>query len=159
MVVSGHTHAPYVCDIKDPAGQDRLVTSASSFGRLFTETTLTYDRRTQDIVRASVEGANILVTRDVAEGPGADGDHRRVQERSSRPSPARSSATSHADVTARRTNAAGESALGDLIADAQLADASVGVRRPRSRSIAFMNPGGIRADLTYAGVQVGRGAG
>src|SRR6476659_4779482 len=31
MVVSGHTHQPYVCDIKDPAGQDRLVTSAPSF--------------------------------------------------------------------------------------------------------------------------------
>ena len=31
--------------------QSRLVTSASSFGRLFTDTDLTYDRRTQDIVR------------------------------------------------------------------------------------------------------------
>ena len=46
MVVSGHTHQPYVCNIPDPAGQQRLVTSASSFGRLVTETTLDYDRRT-----------------------------------------------------------------------------------------------------------------
>ena len=60
---------PYVCDIKDPAGQDRLVTSASSFGRLFTDTNLKYDRRTQDIVRASVEGSNLLVTRNVAKDP------------------------------------------------------------------------------------------
>ena len=43
----GHTHQPYVCNIPDPDGQPRLVTSASSFGRLFTETDLTYDRRTQ----------------------------------------------------------------------------------------------------------------
>ena len=44
MIVSGHTHQPYVCDMQDPAGQSRLVTSASSFGRLFTETELTYDK-------------------------------------------------------------------------------------------------------------------
>ena len=56
MVISGHTHQPYVCNVPDPKGQPRLVTSASSFGRLFTETDLTYDRRTSDIVRASVKG-------------------------------------------------------------------------------------------------------
>ena len=53
---------------------------------------------------------------------------------------------------------AGESALGDLIADAQLTDPSVvgGFAKP---VIAFMNPGGIRADLTAGGVQVGRARG
>lgn len=54
MVICGHTHQPYVCDVKDPRGRARLVTSASSFGRLFTQTDLTYDRRTRDIVRSSV---------------------------------------------------------------------------------------------------------
>ena len=38
MIVSGHTHQPYVCTLPDPAGKPRLVTSASSFGRLYTET-------------------------------------------------------------------------------------------------------------------------
>src|SRR3954452_2183078 len=38
MVISGHTHQPYVCDVPDPKGHSRMVTSASSFGRLFTET-------------------------------------------------------------------------------------------------------------------------
>src|SRR5690242_5532050 len=33
LIVSGHTHAAYVCDIPDPSGQPRLVTSAASFGR------------------------------------------------------------------------------------------------------------------------------
>ena len=28
MVVTGHTHQPYVCNVPDPAGQQRLVTSA-----------------------------------------------------------------------------------------------------------------------------------
>src|SRR4029079_10662626 len=48
MVISGHTHQPYVCNIPAPAGQPRLVTSASSFGRLFTDTELKYDLRTHD---------------------------------------------------------------------------------------------------------------
>ena len=45
-------------------------------------------------------------------------------------------------------NAAGESPLGDLIADAQLADPSTttGGKVP---VVAFMNPGGVRADLVY----------
>ena len=62
MVVSGHTHQPYVCDVKDPSGRSRLLTSASSFGRLFTETELLYNKRTRDIVRSSVKGSNVQVT-------------------------------------------------------------------------------------------------
>ena len=69
MVVSGHTHQPYVCQVKDPAGRPRLLTSASSFGRLFTETDLLYNRRTNDIVRGSVKGANFQVSRDVTPDP------------------------------------------------------------------------------------------
>ena len=34
LVVTGHTHQPYVCNIPDPAGRNRLVTSAASFGRV-----------------------------------------------------------------------------------------------------------------------------
>jgi 5'-nucleotidase len=52
-----------------------------------------------------------------------------------------------ADIT-RTQNAAGESALGDVIADAQLDatnDPGFG-----EAVVAFMNPGGIRADLAYA---------
>jgi 2',3'-cyclic-nucleotide 2'-phosphodiesterase (5'-nucleotidase family) len=145
MVVSGHTHQPYICDIKDPAGQDRLVTSASSFGRLFTETNLKYDRRTQDIVRASVEGSNLLVTRNVAKDPAQT---KIIADYGKAIAPIASKVIGHinADVT-RTGNPAGESALGDLIADAQLNDPSVvgGFAKP---VIAFMNPGGIRADLT-----------
>ena len=51
-----------------------------------------------------------------------------------------------ADIT-RAQNAAGESALGDVIADAQLADT-----RPANKGnavVAFMNPGGIRTDLIF----------
>jgi len=147
MIVSGHTHQPYVCNIPDPAGQPRLVTSASSFGRLFTETTLTYDKETKDIVRASVAGSNMLVTRDVARDPKQTA---LITQYKTLVTPIASKVIGHitADVT-RTPNAAGETPLGDLIADAQLADPST-VTGGQKPVIAFMNPGGIRADLTFA---------
>ncbi|ROR90085.1 bifunctional metallophosphatase/5'-nucleotidase [Nocardioides aurantiacus] len=145
MVVSGHTHNPYVCDVKDPAGQDRLVTSASSFGRLVTETNLTYDKASKDIVRASVEGANLQVTRDVPKDRAQTALIAKYKELV-RPIASRVLGSIGADVT-RTPTTSGESALGDLIADAQLADDSV-VTGGDEPVIAFMNPGGIRADLT-----------
>ena len=147
MIVSGHTHQPYICDIKDPAGQDRLVTSASSFGRLYTDTELTYDRRTQDIVRAKVESSNVLVTRNVAKDPAQT---KIITDYNTAIAPVASRVIGHITTDVTRTgNPAGESPLGDLIADAQLADKSVvdGFSPP---VIAFMNPGGIRAELSFA---------
>lgn len=152
MVVSGHTHAPYVCDIKDPAGQQRMVTSASSFGRLVTDTSFEYDRRTQDIVRTSVKSANVVVTRD-AKAPELTKlvtDYQKLVA----PIAGRVLGSITSDVGRSNTenpgsvNAGGESQLGDLIADAQLADPTV-VTGGQTPQIAFMNPGGIRAPLTY----------
>ena len=147
MIVSGHTHQPYVCNVPDPKGQSRLVTSASSFGRLFTETNLTFDRRTQDIVRASVKGTNMIVTRDV---PKAADETKIIDTYKTLIAPIANKVVGKitADVT-RTQNAAGESTLGDLIADAQVNDPSViiGGQKP---VVAFMNPGGIRGDLTFA---------
>ena len=147
MIVSGHTHQPYVCDIPDPKGHDRLVTSASSFGRLYTDTELTYDRKKRDIVRSSVEGANMPVTRDQAD-----------PEQTSliahylelvKPIASKEIGQITGDVTKTPpVGGTGESQLGDLIADAQLADPST-VTNGKTPVIAFMNPGGIRADLTY----------
>ncbi|HET8604286.1 MAG TPA: bifunctional metallophosphatase/5'-nucleotidase [Marmoricola sp.] len=156
MVISGHTHQPYVCDIPDPAGHDRMVTSASSFGRLFTDTEMTYDRRTQDIVRSSVVSNNELVTRGVT--PDA-GENALIATYKELVRPIASKVIGHiTDDVTRASNPAGESVLGDLIADAQLADPSV-VTNGEKPVIAFMNPGGIRADLTYANSPYGEAPG
>ena len=156
MVISGHTHQPYVCDVKDPAGRDRLVTSASSFGRLFTETDLKYSRAAGDIVRSSVKGTNMLVTRDVAKDP-AETAIIDTYTQLVRPIASRVIGSITTDVT-RVPNAAGEEPLGDLIADAQLADPST-VTNGQTPVIAFMNPGGIRADLTYSASPYGEAPG
>jgi len=145
MIISGHTHQPYVCNVKDPKGQQRLVTSASSFGRLFTETNLTFDRRTQDIVRASVKGNNLIVTRDRT--PAADETSLiKTYKTLIAPIANKQLGTIAADLT--RSSIA-ESTLGDLIADAQVNDPTV-VTGGKTPVVAFMNPGGIRADLLYA---------
>ena len=156
MVVSGHTHQPYVCKVKDPAGHDRLLTSASSFGRMFTETNLTYDMRTRDIVRGSVRGSNIQVTRDVK--PDAD-QLSLIDLYKTLVKPIASKVIGHVTGDVDRTgNASGETPLGDLIADAQLADPST-VTGEQKPVIAFMNPGGIRADLTFASSPYGEAPG
>ncbi|MGK5498751.1 bifunctional metallophosphatase/5'-nucleotidase [Streptomyces sp. URMC 125] len=143
-LITGHTHQPYVCSIPDPEGNDRLVTSAASYGRLFTELTMEYDRRTRDIVRTSVEGTNHVVHRDREKAADIAGliDYWKAL---AEPVANRPIGWISEDITADR--AAVESPLGDLVADAQLAHARE--LDPRA-DLALMNPGGIRADLTHA---------
>lgn len=162
-LVTGHTHQAYVCTIPDPAGNPRLVTSAASFGRLYTDTTLTYDRRTGDIVRTAVKGsgkhgskhhgptpsnpvsANHLVSRD--QKPAKDMTDLIARWNTlAAPIANRPQGYISADINGRGSTAP-EKPLGNLIADAQLeglAPADKG-----GAVVAFMNPGGIRADLVY----------
>ncbi|BFO22723.1 bifunctional metallophosphatase/5'-nucleotidase [Streptomyces sp. KM77-8] len=141
-LVTGHTHNAYVCTIPDPAGKPRMVTSAASFGRLYTDTTLTYDRATGDIARTAVKSANHVVTRDVPRAP----DMTRLIEKwntLAAPIGNRPIGYISGDIVKDGT----ESPLGDLIADAQLA---YGRTLDAETDLALMNPGGIRASLTYA---------
>ncbi|WP_328720823.1 bifunctional metallophosphatase/5'-nucleotidase [Streptomyces sp. NBC_00247] len=145
-LVTGHTHTAYVCTIPDPAGKPRMVTSAASFGKLYTDTTLTYDRRTDDIVRTSVKSANHVVTRDQAKASDMTALIARWNALAA-PIASRPQGYISADINGRGSTAL-EKPLGNLIADAQaegLAPADQG-----GAQVAFMNPGGIRADLVYA---------
>ncbi|MFE5261700.1 bifunctional metallophosphatase/5'-nucleotidase [Streptomyces coelicoflavus] len=140
-LVTGHTHNAYVCTIPDPAGNPRMVTSASSFGRLYTDTTLTYDRATGDIARTSVKSANHVVTRDVQKAP----DMTRLIDRwSTLAAPIGNRPIGYVSADINRDGT--ESPLGDLIADAQFA---YGKAQDPETDLALMNPGGIRAPLTY----------
>ncbi len=140
-LVTGHTHQAYACTIPDPAGNPRMVTSASSFGRLYTDTTLTYDRWTGDIARTAVKSANHVVTRDVAKAADMTG---LIAKWNTLAAPIASRPIGY--IAGEIGNAGTESPLGDMIADAQLAYArSV----DPEADIALMNPGGIRAGLTY----------
>ncbi|PGH49189.1 bifunctional UDP-sugar hydrolase/5'-nucleotidase [Streptomyces sp. Ru87] len=145
-LVTGHTHQAYACTIPDPAGNPRTVTSASSFGRLYTDTTLTYDRRTKDIVRTGVESANHIVRRDQ---PKAADMTSLVERWNELAAPIANRPIGHitADIPGRGAGTY-ESPLGDVISDAQLA--AMAPEDKGGAEIALMNPGGIRADLTHA---------
>jgi 5'-nucleotidase len=148
VVISGHTHQPYNCVI-----DGKLVTSAFSFGRLVTKIDLTINRATGEVVSMSAD--NRIVTRDVPKDNLLTALIAKYQAIAA-PLENRIIGSITATIT-RTNNAAGESALGDVIADAQLyatTDPGNG-----GAVIAFMNPGGIRADLTYASSPAGEGDG
>jgi len=141
-LVTGHTHNAYVCTIPDPSGRPRMVTSASSFGRLYTDTTLTYDHRTGDIVRTAVKSANHVVSRDV---PKAADMTELISKWNTLAAPIGNRPIGY--IAGDINNTGTESPMGDLIADAQLAH---GKELDPKTSLALMNPGGVRAGLTYA---------
>lgn len=137
VVVSGHTHRAYVCQI-----DGRLVTSGDKYGTLVTAIDLKLDPATRDIVSARAENvivANASLAKDPEQTALIDAYDKLSAPIANRP------AGSVTQTLSRVPNEAGESALGDVIADAQLAatkDAKDG-----SAVIALTNPGGIRTDI------------
>ncbi len=147
VVISAHTHLPYVCN--NFQGTGKLLTSASSFGRLITDIDLTIDHHSKEITDA--KALNVIVTRDVAPDQ-RELDLIKKYDDLSRPISQAVVGTITGDIT-QAAAANGESALGDVIADAQLF--STEQDHHGNADVAFMNPGGIRADLLYAGSATG----
>jgi 5'-nucleotidase len=157
LVVSGHTHRFYTCTLPNRAGTS-VVTSAGTNGQLITDTDYTLDRRTRKF--ASITAKNVIVENGVPDGNGGwqrdangvflrnpatvDPQAKKVADKyraAVAPIANRIVGAITADIT-RTASPAGESALGDVIADAQLA-----YTRANGAVIALMNPGGIRADF------------
>jgi 5'-nucleotidase len=141
---------------------DKLVTSASSFGRLVTDIDLSIDRRTGDVLTASAN--NVIVDRTEAKDPEQTA---LIQHYQTALGPVESEVVGTTAVALDRNRerlyqigvnqngeaiyALGEATLGNVIADAQLAatDDEAGA------VAAFMNPGGVRADLNAGEVTYG----
>lgn len=137
VVVSGHTHRAYVCDI-----DGRLVTSGDKYGTLVTAIDLKLDPATRDIVSARAENvivSNASLAKDPEQTALIDAYDKLSAPIANRP------AGSVTQTLSRVPNDAGESALGDVIADAQLAATSNA--KDGSAVIALTNPGGIRTDI------------
>ncbi|MDO8447176.1 MAG: bifunctional metallophosphatase/5'-nucleotidase [Rhodoferax sp.] len=149
LVISGHTHQAYSCLINNVAGKPVRVTSAGQYARALSDIDVTIDTRTKDAVAITASNMNVgTSTSAVVQDPSLLEVVNHYVSLSAVPA-ARVVGTIAATIT-RAANNAGESALGDVIADAQLA-ATSSVSTGAALA-AFMNPGGIRADLPFAAV-------
>jgi len=152
LVISAHTHAAYICRTPARSGNPVLVTSAASYGRVLTEIDATIDTKTGKMT--AVTARNRVVDRtNLAIEP--DPAVQRIVDRYATltaPMVHRVVGAVTAEIT-RAPNDAGESAMGDLIADAQLETTSAVTAG--GAQIAFMNDGGIRAGLADGKVTFG----
>jgi 5'-nucleotidase len=140
IVVSGHTHRAYVCNI-----DGRLVTSADKYGTLVTEIDVTLDRKTRDIT--SAKAGNTIVKTELPK----DAEQTKLiaaYDALAKPIAARP-AGRISETLSRDPNRAGESVLGDIIADAQLA--ATAAEANGGAVIALTNPGGIRNSIPKNG--------
>jgi 5'-nucleotidase len=138
VFITGHTHQAYNAII-----DGHIVTEAGTTGNVLTDIDLVISKKTHDVIKGS--SRNIIVSRDV---PKDSKVAELVKEYKSQVAPLANRVIGN--ITGNITtvaNDSGESALGDVIADAQLystSNSSYG-----SAVVAFTNPGGIRADLIY----------
>ncbi|MBR1146305.1 bifunctional UDP-sugar hydrolase/5'-nucleotidase [Bradyrhizobium sp. AUGA SZCCT0431] len=138
IVVSGHTHQAYVCEI-----DGRLVTSGDKYGTIVTAIDVKLDPKSRDIISARASNT-IVRTATYARNPEQtaliEAYDRVAAPIANRP------AGSITETLSRVPNNAGESPLGDVIADAQLAATSAPANG--GAVMAFTNPGGVRIDIT-----------
>jgi 5'-nucleotidase len=151
-IFTGHSHQQYNCVINDPAGAPRTVIQGASFGRLLSVIDLKINQKSRDVVRSATVAHNEIVTRTVTPDPAVQ---KLVDEAKAKSAPIanRKVGTIAGNLPAAGA-ASGESPLGDVIADAQLEGT-----QSNGAQIAMTNPGGIRADLTYASSANGEGDG
>ena len=137
VVISGHTHQAYVCEI-----DGRLVTSGDKNGTLVTAIDVRLDPATRDIISARAD--NVIVrtavyARDPEQTALIASYDKVAAPIANRP------AGSITETLSRTPNDAGESVLGDIVADAQLA--ATRADKDGGAVIAFTNPGGVRTDI------------
>ncbi|CAA9453977.1 MAG: 5'-nucleotidase [uncultured Rubrobacteraceae bacterium] len=138
-VIGGHSHT-----FMNTRVDGKLLVQALSFGAAIDDVDLRIDRKTKDVVSSSAE---VVTTFQDAVQPDPEVDALVAgYEEQIAPVANRVVGTAAENVT-RTATPAGESALGDLIADAQRGFAGA--------DFAFMNPGGIRADIASGEVTYG----
>ena len=158
VIVSAHTHNEYNCTITT-GGVTRLITSAASFGRILTDIDLTIDDKSGELVQASANNSivdnalNLRVNSSTVRQPDPSKQDPQVAAvvnqyvTASAPLANKVIGRIQGDLTRTGSPNLGEETLGDVIADSQLAaTAPAGLGNAQ---IAFMNPGGIRADMPF----------
>ncbi|WP_225853617.1 ExeM/NucH family extracellular endonuclease [Micromonospora sp. AMSO31t] len=149
VILSGHTHQPYAFMVPVPGTSKlRPVLQAEDYGVKLGKVTLTYDPATKSVTDAEPQLLDVVgAPQDptVAAIVAAAKDRAGVLGQ-------QPLGSITGDIKRAYTNGnedrGKESALGNFIADVQLAGTKDAGRG--GAQIAFMNPGGLRADLLYA---------
>ena len=156
LVISVHTHQAYNCQILNRKGHLIPVTSANAQGRILTDITMTVDAATDDV--SNITATNIAVEQGHAGISPNIAIKSIVNHYKTLSIPLANRVIGSISKTLTNTpSAAGESVLGDMIADAQLLQTKgIGIGEAE---VAFMNSDGIRADLAYTSSTIGEGDG
>jgi 5'-nucleotidase len=147
VVLSGHTHEFTNAYLSNSAGNPVLVTQAYSYSMAFAEVDLVLDPATGDIVRKTAR--IIPAYADVPPGTTPDPEASLLLNASEilvGPSINQVVGTAATDIT-REQDAAGESALGDLVVDAQ--------RNAMLADVCFLSSGSIRDDVSAGNITWG----
>ena len=134
LVISGHSHTGYLCEV-----DGKVVTQADAYGHLLSRIKLTLDPATKAV--ADIQVRNVVMTPDAFKPDAGLSAYLADVRAKSREVLAKPVARIAAGLS-RHEAPSGESALGDVIADA-----AVAATRDQGAQIGFMNPGGIRKDL------------
>ena len=150
VIFSGHTHQPYAFQVPVP-GTDRLrpVVQAEDYGKRVGRVNLTFDPATGSVTAADAELVDVVgAPEDPAVADIVAAAKARAEELGQQPLGEITADIRRAYNDEGNEDRGKESVLGNFIADVQLA----GTRDPGrgGAQIAFMNPGGLRADLLYA---------
>src|SRR5713226_6431113 len=114
VVISGHTHQAYVCEI-----DGRLVTSGDKYGTLVTAIDLKLDPVTRDVISAKAD--NVIVRTGVYAKDPEQTALLAAYDKVAAPIANRRAGTITATLSRVPNMTTGESVLGDIVADAQLA--------------------------------------
>ncbi len=139
LVIAGHTNDEFVCEI-----DGKVVTMADNAGRLFTDIDVTLDKKSKDMTVVSVN--NLPNLQSATDDPDVQAI---IDKYNTLSAPLANSVIGSVstDIT-RVDDAEGESPLGQVIADAQLAaTAPAGFGEA---VVAFMNKGGVRDEIDFA---------
>ncbi|KYQ85469.1 bifunctional metallophosphatase/5'-nucleotidase [Acinetobacter sp. NRRL B-65365] len=159
VVVSGHTHQSYICDYSTKNPQKPfLLTSAGQYGTIITNIQLELDGKTGNVIKkdaaqvpvqseAYTSGTTTVNLTDLYQKfnktPSIEAILDKYRQAVTTIS-ARVVGTADGVIN-RNATESGESALGNLIADAQQAMALTASNQ--GSDFTLMNPGGVRADL------------
>ena len=135
LIVSGHSHSGFLCKV-----DGRTVTQAQMYGHLLTRIAMTIDAASHEV--SDIDASNVVMAPSTVPVPVGLSDLMTKARDGSRAAMTRPVARLAVPVVSRKLNDAGESPMGDLVADAQLAAV-----KGQGVQIAFMNNKGIRGNL------------